>query len=345
VFNGTDEDDFLYCLPDNKETSVCREIAKSMGFSKLEEGLSSMSKDDLADSLAYNSIKVHKLLTLKLEMKYFIAMLNSFFFLQGLILSNALRAQKNAEDKSSTIALSNLRSEVIKLRNEGLEKDMILISLVSKVKEDEVKYNAQAEAHKAEVEDLQRQLAEAKENCEVAKASQEISEWWKVRLDKNIEELRESNERCFEKSLDCVKKLKTSFSKVGAYSSEENFIRGDPQGVIEWISGEAEAFEEILNDRGDICAFSGARVIAAILEKAGRDDVKTTAQAEAAFSIDDTKDPLAKVTLMGRKFYSDVWVNGGRELANEIIKRMKRTPMTPEKKLGELKRLLNVKGA
>ena len=58
VFNGTNEDDFLYCLPDNKEISVCREIAKSMGFLKLEEGLSVMSKDDLADSLAYNSIKV-----------------------------------------------------------------------------------------------------------------------------------------------------------------------------------------------------------------------------------------------------------------------------------------------
>jgi len=58
VYNGTDEDDFLYCLPDNKEISVCREIAKSMGFMKLEEGLSAMSKDDLADSLAYNSIKV-----------------------------------------------------------------------------------------------------------------------------------------------------------------------------------------------------------------------------------------------------------------------------------------------
>jgi hypothetical protein len=139
-----------------------------------------------------------------------------------------------------------------------MEKDKILISLVSKVKEDAAKYNAQAEAHKAKVEDLRKQLAEAKENCEVAKASQEISEWWKARLEKNIEELRESKERCLEKSLDCVKKLKTSFSKVGAYSSEKIFIRGDPEGVIEWISGEAEAFEEILNDRGDICAFSGA---------------------------------------------------------------------------------------
>jgi hypothetical protein len=71
VINDSNEDDFLYCLPDNKEISVCREIAKSMGFPKLEEGLSVLSKDDLADSLAYNSIKVWKL-TLKLGMKYFI---------------------------------------------------------------------------------------------------------------------------------------------------------------------------------------------------------------------------------------------------------------------------------
>ena len=58
VFNGTDEDDFLYCLPDNKELSVCREMARSMGFPKLEAGLCVMTKDDLADSLAYNSLKV-----------------------------------------------------------------------------------------------------------------------------------------------------------------------------------------------------------------------------------------------------------------------------------------------
>jgi hypothetical protein len=58
VFNGTNEDDFLYCLPDNKELSVCREMARSMGFPKLEAGLCAMTKDDLADSLAYNSLKV-----------------------------------------------------------------------------------------------------------------------------------------------------------------------------------------------------------------------------------------------------------------------------------------------
>jgi hypothetical protein len=118
-----------------------------------------------------------------------------------------------------------------------------------------------------------------------------------------------------------VKNLKNSFAKVGAYSSEENFVRGDPEGVIEWIRGEAKAFEEILNDRRDICAFSSVPGIAAILEKAGCDHVKAAAQGEAAFSIDDTKDPSAEATLVGGKFYSDVWVNGGRELANEIIKK------------------------
>jgi hypothetical protein len=58
VFNGSGEEDFLYCLPDNKEISVCREIAKSIEFPKLEDGLSILSKDEVADSLAYNSIKV-----------------------------------------------------------------------------------------------------------------------------------------------------------------------------------------------------------------------------------------------------------------------------------------------
>jgi hypothetical protein len=60
VFNGTYEDNFLYCLSDNKELFVCREMARSMGFSKLEAGLCAMTKDDLADSLAYNSLKAHK---------------------------------------------------------------------------------------------------------------------------------------------------------------------------------------------------------------------------------------------------------------------------------------------
>jgi hypothetical protein len=241
--------------------------------------------------------------------------------LQGLILSNALRAQKNIEDEGYTMALNNLRSEVIELRNEGLEKDKILISLVNKIKVDKTSSKAQAEAQNNEIEDLRKQLVKAKEKCAIAEANRDASEYWKNYLEKTVEELRASKERCFEKSLGCVKKIKTSFANVGAYSNEDNFIRGNPKGVIEWISGEAEAFEEILSDRGDVCVFSSARGVSTILEKVGCNHVKTLAQAEAAFSVDDTKDPSAEASLMGSKFFTDIWENGGREMAHEIMKK------------------------
>jgi hypothetical protein len=60
IFNGSGEEDFLYCLPDSKEISFCREMSKSFGFPTLEDGLSVLSKNELADSLAYNSLKVKK---------------------------------------------------------------------------------------------------------------------------------------------------------------------------------------------------------------------------------------------------------------------------------------------
>jgi hypothetical protein len=159
------------------------------------------------------------------------------------------------------------------------------------------------------------------EDFEVAKAKEEISESTSSRLQKNVEELHESKERCYEKSLDCAKKLKDSFAKVGAYSSEQKFIRSDPEGVIQWIGEEAEAFEEILSDRGDFCAFASARGVAAVLEKTGCEHDKVVAQAEVIFSIDDTKEPSAEVTLMGGKFYSDVWMKGGRDIADEAIRK------------------------
>jgi hypothetical protein len=189
VFNDTDEDDFLYCLPDNKELSVCREMSRSMGFSKLEAGLCAMTKDDLADSLAYNSLKVQKLYIWKFTNSelFFCSYINSFIlFISGLILSNALRAQKNAEDESCTIALNNLRTEVIKMRNEALEKDKILLTLVDKVKGDEANYKTQSEIQRSEIENLQKQLAEAKLKCAIAEADRDASDYWKNYWEKQL---------------------------------------------------------------------------------------------------------------------------------------------------------------
>ena len=174
--------------------------------------------------------------------------------------------------------------------------------MVDKIKEDEVTFKAQAEAQKCEMEDLRKQLAEAKLKCAIAEADRDASNYWKNYWEKTVVELRSSKE----KSIECVQKIKSSFANVGAFSSEDNFVRGDPEGPIDWISNEAEAFEVVSSGRGDVCSFSGARGIAAILEKSGCDHVKALTQTEAALSIEDTKDPSAEASLVGGKFFTDI---------------------------------------
>jgi hypothetical protein len=259
VYGGDDEDDFLYCLPDNKEIKVCREMVDNIGYPKLELGLSAMSKDQIADSLAYNSLKVCMFWFGNISMAFLILISCSFVIFQGLILSKDLKAQKDAEDESCKIALGNLRSEVISLRNEALEKDRILLSLVEKLKSSEASLAAQAEAHKAEVEELKKKVVEASENFEIEAVKHEICEIERSRAQRNCDELHASKEKCYEISLECAKRLKDNFARVGAYSSEQKFIRGDPDGDVQWISREVEAFDEILSVRGDFCAFAGAR--------------------------------------------------------------------------------------
>jgi hypothetical protein len=112
------------------------------------------------------------------------------------------------------------------------------------------------------------------------------------------------------------KKMPKSFG-----TPSRDAIRGDPEGVIQWIGEEAKAFDEILSDRGDFCAFSGTRGVMTILEKAGCEHVKTVAQPESIFLVDDTKDPSAEASLLGGRFYSDVWMKGGREMADEAIRK------------------------
>jgi hypothetical protein len=64
VYNGTDED-FLYCLLDDKDIPVCREMVDSIGYPKLELGLSVILKDQLTDGFTFNSLKVRMLLAYK----------------------------------------------------------------------------------------------------------------------------------------------------------------------------------------------------------------------------------------------------------------------------------------
>jgi hypothetical protein len=102
---------------------------------------------------------------------------------------------------------------------------------------------------------------------------------------------------------------------------EQNFICGDPDGVIQWINGEAKAFEDILSDRGDFCAFVGARGAISVLEKVGCEHAKALVQSGFLLLANDIENPSAEAIALGGKFYSEVWLKGGQDITDEAIRR------------------------
>ena len=38
-------------------------------------------------------------------------------------------------------------------------------------------------------------------------------------------------------------------------------------------------------------------------------------------SFEDARDPSAEASMIGGKFFTDIWDNGGREMAREIIRK------------------------
>jgi hypothetical protein len=58
VYGGNDEDNYLYRLPNCRELEVCYEMMDKMGYPKLKCEMSAVPKDQLADCLAYNNLKV-----------------------------------------------------------------------------------------------------------------------------------------------------------------------------------------------------------------------------------------------------------------------------------------------
>jgi hypothetical protein len=138
--------------------------------------------------------------------------------------------------------------------------------------------------HKSEVEGMEKKLDEITENFNVEQSKREISDTELLRVQKNVEKLCEGKEECYKVAMQFCNKLKSSFAKVGAFITKPNFIRGDPGGVIRWIKGEAEAFDEILSDREDFCNYIDARGAVSLLEKAGYEHVKAVTQPKFSVS-------------------------------------------------------------
>jgi adenylyl- and sulfurtransferase ThiI len=83
--------------------------------------------------------------------------------------------------------------------------------------------------HKSEVAELEKKLDEVTENFNVEQSKCEISDTERSRVQKNVEELRQAKEECYTIAMQCSAKLKNVFTSFSAFSTERNFVRGDPR--------------------------------------------------------------------------------------------------------------------
>jgi hypothetical protein len=158
----------------------------------------------------------------------------------------------------------------------------------------------QVELHISEVAGLEKKRDEATENFNMEQSKCKISDTKRLGVQNNVEELRQVKEECYNIVIQCSDKLKNAFTSVGAFSSERNFIRGDPEGEIKWIGGEVEVLDEVLTSRG-ISTPASALGAVSLLEKAGYEHAKAVIQLDFSVSATDIKEPLLELALSSKK--------------------------------------------
>jgi hypothetical protein len=79
--------------------------------------------------------------------------------------------------------------------------------------------------------------------------------------------------------------------------------------------------KRILSDKGDFWAFDGARGAISVLEKVGCEHAKVVAQPGFPLSSNDIKNHSAEAIALGGKFYSKVWLMGGRDITDKAIRK------------------------
>lgn len=86
---------------------------------------------------------------------------------------------------------------------------------------------------------------------------------------------------------------------------------------MRWILSEIRAYKEVLSTREDYCAWIGARSTASVLLKAGCHHVKACTEPNFKVSANSVRRSTAEASEWSKKFLSDIWSKGGKEVSIE----------------------------
>jgi hypothetical protein len=226
---------------------------------------------------------------------------------QSMLLSKALKMQKDLEDKKHEVIIENLESK-IKDQSAALEKkdfelqttEGLLAEAEAKITELNTKLLSQSESFEQE-----KQKLNAKFEAEVQKSSD---------LKKSLTSLQN---KCLEFRNRCVQRLKQVFYSVGASSEKFTASAEDLPGAFEHIEGEIDDLDEVIAGHGDFCALVASRGTAVAFLKSGCDHGKVINRPSFSLSPADLDNIPNLARSIANRFVKLVWTKGGRSKTSD----------------------------
>ena len=104
---------------------------------------------------------------------------------------------------------------------------------------------------------------------------------------------------------------------MGASSEKFEPSVEDLSSTFEHIEGEVDALDEVIAGHGDLCALLASRGTAIAFMKAGCTHGKIVNRPNFSLSPADLTDFPSLARSIGNRFITQIWTNGGRNLAGD----------------------------
>jgi DNA repair exonuclease SbcCD ATPase subunit len=236
-----------------------------------------------------------------------------------MLLSKALRMKQDFEDKKNEIIIEGLESKIKDCEASLEKRDFLLQATEGSLAELQAK-NARLNE---ELLKAQTTLKEKSEHFEQeTKELQAKSEAEAKKNTKLQESLKDLRNKCSEFATCCMDRLKGIFSSVGASSEEIAPSDEDIPKTFEHIENEVDALDEVISGHGDFCALLASRGTAAAFLKAECTHAKTVNKPNFSLSPSDLVNIPSEARSIGNRFITQIWANGGRELARDKARKL-----------------------
>jgi DNA repair exonuclease SbcCD ATPase subunit len=236
-----------------------------------------------------------------------------------MLLSKALRMKQDFKDKKNEIIIEGLESKIKDCEASLEKRDFLLQATEGSLAELQAK-NARLNE---ELLKAQTTLKEKSEHFEQeTKELQAKSEAEAKKNTKLQESLKDLRNKCSEFATCCMDRLKGIFSSVGASSEEIAPSDEDIPKTFEHIENEVDALDEVISGHGDFCALLASRGTAAAFLKAECTHAKTVNKPNFSLSPSDLVNIPSEARSIGNRFITQIWANGGRELARDKARKL-----------------------